>query len=183
MDGAGNNPERVDMKELVMKVIVAGEPGSGKSVISQVNDACISLRPLGVSIGLKSIPDEEQQCKMTFTTWTLTEGRPKGTTYLRGSKAAIICADLTNVKTIKKMRTWAKSIRKGVGDIPLIFVGNNVKEASGNNVDLMLEIAQSFDAPVVLTRLDDRTSIEEVFVQVVKAINGKKKEESEICKT
>lgn len=183
MDVAGNNPVGVEMKELVMKVIVAGEPGSGKSVISQVNDACISLRPLGVSIGLKSIPDKEQQCKMTFTTWTLTKGRPKNTTYLRGSKAAIICADLAKVKTINKMRTWAKSIRKGVGDIPLVFVGNNVKDAAGDNVDLILKIAQSFDAPVVLTRLDDRSSIEEVFVQVVKAVRGTVKDDSEICET
>ena len=161
-----------------MKVIVAGEPGSGKSVISQVNDACISLRPLGVSIGLKSIPDEEQQCRMTFTTWTLTKGRPKDTTYLKGSKAAIICADLTKVRTVKKMRTWVKSIRKGVGDIPLIFVGNNVDGAKGDNVELIMSIARSYDSPVVLTRLDDRSSIEEVFVQVVKAIRGKVRENS-----
>ena len=183
MDVAGNNPEDIDMKELVMKVIVAGEPGSGKSVISQVNDACISLRPLGVSIGLKSIKDKEQQCKMTFTTWTLTKGRPKGTTYLKGSKAAIICADLTKLRTIKKMRMWAKSIRERVGDIPLVFVGNNVNKAGGDNMDLMLKIAQSFDAPVVLTRLDDRTSIEEVFVQVVKAVRRNVKEDPEICET
>jgi len=171
------------MKELVMKVIVAGEPGSGKSVISQVNDACISLRPLGVSIGLKSIPDKEQQCNLTFTTWTLTKGRPKDTTYLQGSKAAIICADLTKIKTIKKMRSWAKSIRKGVGDIPLIFVGNNVTDAEGGNVDLILKIAKSYDSPVVLTRLDDRASIEEVFLQVVKAVRGSVKEDSKICGT
>ncbi len=171
------------MKELVMKVIVAGEPGSGKSVISQVNDACISLRPIGVSIGLKSIPDEEERCIMTFTTWTLTKGRPKDTTYLRGTRAAIICADLTKVKTIKKMRAWDKSIRKGVGDIPLIFVGNNVNDAMGDNVTLMLKIAQSFDSPVVLTRLDDKASIEQVFVQVVKAVRNRVKDDSEICDT
>ncbi len=61
MDAAGNIPERVRMKELVMKVIVAGEPGLGKSVISQVNDACISLRPLGVSIGLKAIKGKRKE--------------------------------------------------------------------------------------------------------------------------
>jgi GTPase SAR1 family protein len=183
LDETGNNPEEVDMKELVMKVIVAGEPGSGKSVISQVNDACISLRPLGVSIGLKSIPDKEQQCKMTFTTWTLTKGRPKGTTYLKGSKAAIICSDLAKVKTVKKMRMWAKSIIKGVGDIPLVFVGNNVDKAHGDTLDMIQKIAWSFDAPVVLTRLDDRPSIEEVFVQVVKAVRSHGKEDTEICET
>lgn len=168
------------MKELVMKVVVAGEPGSGKSVISQVNDACISLRPLGVSIGVKSIPDAEQNCRMTFTTWTLTKGRPKDTTYLRGTRAAIIVSDLTKVKTVKKMRMWAKSIIKGVGDVPLVFVGNNVEAAHGDTVDMIKKIAWSFDAPVVLTRLDDRSSIEEVFVQVVKAVRETVKDDEAV---
>ncbi|UCF08299.1 MAG: hypothetical protein JSW28_01010 [Thermoplasmata archaeon] len=163
------------MKEKVLKIIVAGEPGSGKSVISQVHDACISLRPMGVSIGLKTIPDEEESCRMTFTTWILTEGRPKDTTYLKGTRAAIIVSDLTKIKTVKKMKAWARSIRKGVGDIPLVFVGNNVDDANGNEVDLMIKIAKSFDSPVVLTRLGDRTSIEEVFAQVVKAVRNQSK--------
>lgn len=158
------------MKEIRMKVIVAGEPGSGKSIISEVNDACISLRQFGVSIGLKTMERDETQCCMTFITWTLTKGRPKGTSYYKGSKAAVIVCDLTKGYTIKKMKTWAKSIRKGIGGIPLVFVGNNVDEAKGNNVELMLKIAKSYDSPVVLTRLEDRESIEEVFVQIVNAV-------------
>ncbi len=160
------------MKEIRIKVIVAGEPGSGKSVISEVSDACISLRPFGVSIGLKTMAREEAQCCMTFITWTLTKGRPKDTSYYKGSKAAAIVCDLTKVKTIKKMNTWAKSIQKGVGDIPLVFVGNNVDAAAGNNVEMMIKIAKSYSSPVVLTRLEDRESIEEVFVQIVKAIGA-----------
>ena len=164
------------MKEIRIKVIVAGEPGSGKSVISEVSDACISLRPFGVSIGLKTVPNEEAQCCMTFITWTLTKGRPKESSYFKGSKAAVIVCDLTKVKTIKKMKIWAKSIRKGVGDIPMVFVGNNVSAAEGNNVELMIKIAKSNSSPVVLTSLENRESIEEVFAQIVKAIGTGLKE-------
>ncbi|UCE73883.1 MAG: hypothetical protein JSV56_12825 [Methanomassiliicoccales archaeon] len=158
------------MKEIQIKVIVAGEPGSGKSIISEVNDACISLKGLGVSIGLKTLEDEETQCCMTFITWTLAEGRPKDTSYIQGSKAAVIVCDLTKGKTVKKMKKWAKSIKKGIGEVPFIFVGNNVDTAEGSEVDLMLNYAKKYDAPVVLTRLSDRASIEEVFVQIVKVI-------------
>ncbi|UCE38781.1 MAG: hypothetical protein JSW00_06010 [Thermoplasmata archaeon] len=158
------------MKEIRMKVIVAGEPGSGKSILSEVNDACISLRPFGVSIGLKTIDAEDAQCCMTFTTWTLTKGRPKDTSYFKGSKAAVIVCDLTKGYTVKKMKTWAKSIRKGVGGIPMVFVGNNVDSAKGNNVDTLLKIAKSYKSPVVLTRLEDRDSIEEIYEQIVKSI-------------
>ena len=158
------------MKEIRIKVIVAGEPGSGKSVISEVSDACISLRPFGVSIGLKTVPNEDAQCCMTFITWTLTKGRPKVTSYYKGSKAAVIVCDLTKTNTIKRMKTWAKSIRKGIGGIPLVFVGNNVDAAAGDDVEMMLKIAKSYSSPVVLTRLEDRKSIEEVFGQIVKAV-------------
>jgi hypothetical protein len=171
------------MKELVMKVVVAGEPGSGKSMISQVNDACISLRPLGVSIGLKSIPDEEQQCKMTFTTWTLTKGRPRDSTYLKGTRAAIIVSNLTKVRTVKKMGMWAKSIIQGVGNIPLVFVGNNADGAPHDTVDMIKKIAWSFDAPVMLTRLDDRSSVEEIFLQVIKVVRSNERKGSIISKT
>jgi GTPase SAR1 family protein len=162
--------KRIVMKEIQMKVIVAGEPGSGKSIISEVSDACVSLRSLGVSIGLKTVDNIEAQACMTFITWTLTKGRPKRTSYYKGTKAAVIVCDLTKPRTIKKMKTWAKSIKKGVGMIPLVFVGNNVDQAKSNNVDVMLRIAKSYDSPVVLTRLKDRDSIEEVFVQIIKAV-------------
>ena len=158
------------MKEIRLKVIVAGEPGSGKSIISEVSDACISLRQFGVSLGLKTVDSEEAECMLTFLTWTLTKGRPRDTSYYKGTKAAVIVCDLTKGHTIKKMKTWAKSIKKGVGKIPLIFVGNNVDRAKGNNVDLMLKIAKSYDSPVVLTRLEDRESIEEIFVQIINAV-------------
>lgn len=161
------------MKEIRLKVIVAGEPGSGKSVISEVTDACISLRPFGVSIGLKTVDSEDPHCSISFTTWTLTKGRPKKTSYFKGTKAAVIVCDLKKSQTVKKMKAWARSIRKGVGDIPLVFVGNNVDKVKGNNMDIMLKIAQSFDSPVVLTRLEDRDSIEEVFVQIIKAVGPK----------
>jgi GTPase SAR1 family protein len=158
------------MREIQVKVIVAGEPGSGKSILSEVNDACISLKKLGVSIGLKTVEDEEAEVCMTFITWTLTEGRPRDTSYLQGSRAAAIVCDLTKGKTVKKMKKWAKSLKKGVGDIPLIFVGNNVDSASTSEVDLMLSTAKKYGAPVVLTRLSDKDSIEEIFIQIIKAI-------------
>jgi GTPase SAR1 family protein len=158
------------MKEIQVKVIVAGEPGSGKSILSEVNDACISLRKLGVSIGLKTMEDEDAQVVMTFITWTLTEGRPRDTTYMQGTKAAVIVCDLTKGKTVKKMKKWAKSLNKGVGDVPLIFVGNNVDSAATSEVDLMLATAKKYNAPVVLTRLTDKGSIEEIFIQIIKAI-------------
>jgi GTPase SAR1 family protein len=158
------------MKEIQIKVIVAGEPGSGKSILSEVNDACISLRKLGVSIGLKTLEDEDAQVVLTFITWTLTVGRPRDTLYLQGTRVAVIVCDLTKGKTVKKMKKWARSLHKEVGEIPLIFVGNNVDSASGSEVDMMLSQAKTYDAPVVLTRLSDRDSIEEVFIQIIKAI-------------
>ncbi len=87
------------MKEIQIKVIVAGEPGSGKSILSEVNDACISLRKLGVSIGLKTMEDEDAQVVMTFITWTLTEGRPRDSSYMQGTRAAVIvCAILPRAR-------------------------------------------------------------------------------------
>lgn len=162
--------QEIRMKEIRLKVIVAGEPGSGKSIISEVSDACISLRPFGVSLGLKTVDSEEAECMLTFLTWTLTKGRPRDTSYYKGTKAAVIVCDLTKSHTIKKMKSWAKSIRKGVGQIPLVFVGNNVDRAKGNNVDLMLKIAKSYKSPVVLTSLKDRGSIEELFVQIINSV-------------
>ena len=107
---------------------------------------------------------------MTFITWTLIKGRPKDTSYFEGSKAAVIVCDLMKEPTITKMSAWAESIRKGIGKVPLVFVGNNVDEASKNNVEMMNKIAKSYASPVVFTYLEDRDSIEEVFVQIINAV-------------
>lgn len=112
-------------KKLKSKIIITGEPGAGKSFISQAADACIASQEIGVSIGKISETIEDTSHEMTLLTWAITKGRPKVSTHLDHAHAAIIVCDLTKPETVNQTSKWAKRILTFTGDIPLFFAGNN----------------------------------------------------------
>lgn len=116
-------------KNLKSKIIITGEPGSGKSFLAEAADKCVASKEIGVSVGKMTKTLENNEYEMTLITWALTEGRPKESTYLNQANAAVIVCDLSKPDTVSQTNKWAKRILKFSGDIPIYFAANNIENA------------------------------------------------------
>ena len=162
------------MDEYKFKLIIAGEPGAGKTDIANAADACLPLRPFGVSISKKFDGSLDVNCNLTLMIWTLSERRPKETTFYTGTDGAIIVCNLQKWQTISKMIRWADSIRDNIGDIPLFFIGNKYDLAEPDHIDLLKKIARSYNSPWYYINYDEKDEVKEVFNSVARALLKKK---------
>lgn len=151
------------MKNFKLKIIIAGEPGSGKSFIARAADACIPVREIGASIGKISERFSDMSCEMMLITWAITRGRPKDTTHLGHSAAAIIVCDLTKPKTVERAPVWANSILRVAGDIPLFFVANNINLGTPEALNRFQEEARTYNSPWFYIQSEDLDSVKELF--------------------
>jgi signal recognition particle receptor subunit beta len=137
---------KTKLKNLKTKIIITGEPGAGKSFITQATDACIPSQEIGVSIGKLSKTIEDTSHEMTLLTWAITRGRPKVSTHLDHAHAAIIVCDLTKPETVNQTSKWAKRILTFTGDIPLFFAGNNADTCSSETYREFRKVAHEYNS-------------------------------------
>ncbi len=158
------------MQDYKLKLIIAGEPGAGKTQIANAADACLPLKPFGVSISKKFDGSLDVNCNLTLMIWTLTERRPKETTFYWGTDGAVIVCNLLKWETISKMTRWAESIRSNIGPIPLFFIGNNYNVAEPQQINLLKKIAKSYDCPWYYLNQNDRKEVQDVFNSVARKL-------------
>jgi signal recognition particle receptor subunit beta len=136
----------VKNKNLKSKIIITGEPGSGKSFLAEAADKCVASQEIGVSVGKMKKTMEENEYEMTLITWALTEGRPKESTYLDEAHAAVIVCDLSKPETVAQTHKWAKRILKFSGDIPLYFAVNNLENAKPQAYKNLRNVANMYNS-------------------------------------
>jgi hypothetical protein len=158
------------MNDFKLKLIIAGEPGAGKTEVASAADACLPLRPFGVAIGKKFDGSLDVNCNLTLMIWTLIEHRPKENTFYEGTDGAVIICNLLKWDTISKMTRWAYSIRNNIGDIPLFFIGSNYKSASPKQINLLKRIAKSYDSPWYYINKNEREEVQDVFNSVARKL-------------
>ena len=107
---------------------------------------------------------------MTLMIWTLSERRPKETTFYTGANGAIIVCNLEKWSTISKMIKWADSINSNIGNIPLFFIGNNYDLAEPDHITLLKKIAKSYESPWYYINYEDKDEVKEVFNSVARKL-------------
>ena len=148
-----NDEEIIEQR---LKVIIVGDAGAGKHNVAKGADVCVPFKTFGVSIGKKTNVDKKINYKLTLIFWTLTEGRPRKTTYFHGAGAAIIVGDLDSRHSIKRMRNWVGTIRDYVGEIPLFFIGTKHNSKPHKKLTHLEKLADDFNAQYfVLSREKD----------------------------
>jgi signal recognition particle receptor subunit beta len=150
-------------KTMKTKIIIAGEPGAGKSFIVQTADACVASQEIGVSIGKISETIEETSNEMTLMTWAITEGRPKESTHMDFASAAIIVCDLTKPKTVSETTEWAHRVLNHAGNIPLFFAANNANLGSQDTYRQLRKVAHNFNSPCFPIPGNDRKSARDLL--------------------
>jgi hypothetical protein len=152
-----------NLKNVKVKIIIAGEPGSGKSYIAQAVDACIPARRIGVSIGKVSEPLQNTSVEMTLLTWTITWGRPMEKTHLKQAEAAIIVCNLERPETVKKTPLWAERIQEIAGGIPLYFAAINTNLETWEEFEWLKEKAGKYDSTCFPIDMHDLHSARKLF--------------------
>ncbi len=166
-----NNEDK--MIEQRLKVIIAGAAGSGKGEVAKGADICVPFKSLGVSLGKKTNLNEKINYKLILFFWTLTKGRPRDTTYLAGSSAAIIVGNLNKTKSISKMSFWAEKIHGFVGEIPLFFIGTIDGSRPIRRINRMKKLAKSYNASYFLLPLTDENRMELIFQSIANRLAKK----------
>ena len=156
------------MVEQRLKVIIVGEPGVGKKNVAKGADVCMPFKSLGVSIGKKINLDRRINFKLTLLFWTLTKGRPKVSTYFNGSGAAIIVGDLNSLKSIKKMRFWADSVKENIGNIPMFFIGTKNNSNSNKNLSKLSKLADDYNSHYFILYRDSENGFKPILKSIAK---------------
>jgi hypothetical protein len=151
------------VKNVKVKIIMAGEPGAGKSFIAQTADACIPARKIGVSIGKVSEAFSDTSVEMTLLTWTISDKRPTKTTHLKQAEAAIIVCDITKPETVDKTPYWADRIHDIAGDIPIFFAAINAHIEYWDKVIWLRDIAKKYNSTYYPINKDDLVSARKLF--------------------
>jgi signal recognition particle receptor subunit beta len=133
-------------KNLKSKIIITGEPGSGKTLLSQAADTCVASPEIGVSVGKMKKRLDDTEYEMTLITWAVTDGRPKESTYLDQAHAAIVVCDTSRPETVAQTSKWAARILKFSGDIPIFFAANNIEKGSPDTIRQLRDVAQKFNS-------------------------------------
>jgi hypothetical protein len=153
-------------------VIIVGDAGSGKHDVAKGADICVPFKTFGVSIGKKTNVDKRINYKLTLIFWTLTEGRPRETTYFHGAGAAIIVGDLDSRHSIKRMRNWVGTIRDYVGEIPLFFVGTKHNSKRHRKYTHLEKLAHDFNGKYFLLARNQEGALKTILKSIAKHIGN-----------
>lgn len=82
--------------------------------------------------------------------------------YYRGSSGALVVSDVTREDTLENMSHWAKSLRDGVGDIPLVFICNKT-DLKKTTTKAIADRARPFNASCFLTSAKTGKNVENAF--------------------
>lgn len=154
-----------------VKIIIVGEPGAGKSFIAKTTDSCYPTREIGASIGKITMNFEDTSCEMTLMTWAVTTGRPKESTHLEHSQAAIIVCDLTKPDTVLLTPVWADRILNVAGNIPIFFAANNADMGTSEDLNLLKRVANKFNSPCFPIHSEDRKSARKLFSLIAQVLS------------
>ncbi|MCG3226168.1 MAG: GTP-binding protein [Candidatus Heimdallarchaeota archaeon] len=123
------------------KISLCGDPGVGKTSIA-LRQAQNSFPPvhqptLGANFLIWNTIIEGEEIKLIIADSGSQERfLPVLPTYFQGSLAAAIVFDITSQESFDKLDFWLETLKKGVGEIPIVLVGNKNDLKSDREVSI-----------------------------------------------
>ncbi|MHA1727433.1 MAG: Rab family GTPase [Promethearchaeota archaeon] len=93
--------------------------------------------------------------------------------YFKGSNAALGVYDITSPESLLKIPGWVTSIKKSVGKIPMVLLGNKIDLATEQQrVDEKesLDLAKKLECEHMYTSALTGKNVEEAFIKIAKKI-------------
>lgn len=86
--------------------------------------------------------------------------------YFKGSNGAIGVFDVTSHDSLLKIPGWVTSIKKSVGSIPMILLGNKIDLERKVPVEEATDLAARLSCEYMETSAKDGTNVEEAFLKI-----------------
>jgi Ras-related protein Rab-8A len=92
--------------------------------------------------------------------------------YFEGSHGVIAVCDMTRKETLYDLNNWVQMIRKQVGDVPIVFLGNkmDLKERLVVSEDDLAGISTVHSAPHYLSSARSGSGVNDAFKSLAEAI-------------
>jgi len=129
------------------KISLCGDPGVGKTSIA-LRQAQNSFPPvhqptLGANFLIwNTIFNGEEIRLIIADSGSQERFLPVLPTYFQGSLAAAVVFDITSQESFDKLDFWLENLKKGIGEIPIVLVGN--KTDLKNDREVSIEDAEKY---------------------------------------
>ncbi|KAH3743736.1 Rab GTPase [Pelomyxa schiedti] len=168
--------------DFLYKIVLLGDSGVGKSnIVARFNKNQFSLETrttIGVDIANKEITLDGS--KISLQLWD-TAGQERfraiSPAYYRGADAALLVYDITKRDSFASMTRWLTELKENVDhSLTIVLIGNksdlhHLREVS---IAEAQALAETNSLHFMETSARNAVNIEEVFVQVIKALQGAK---------
>ena len=140
------------MKKFILKILLAGEGGVGKTTLLhryvEGKFSAETRMTIGVEFFLKEVEIDSKFC--TLQLWDF-GGQERFRflleSYVLGAKGALLLFDLTRPITLEKLENWVSICRRGDPNLPILFLGT--KHDLSNDImvtnDYALEFKEAFN--------------------------------------
>ena len=162
--------------QLVKKILLIGDPGSGKTslirkfVLDIFDDRYLTT--LGTKVTNKTMiisPQElSEKVELKLMIWDVMgqqEYKLIQESAFLGASGAVTVGDLSRAETLEHLGNWVSDLFNITGVVPLVFVGNKVDmfDKETVNVDQLEQLAMSYEAPFFLTSAKTGENVENTF--------------------
>lgn len=135
------------MASVVLKLVVGGEGGVGKTTILQRFLTHEFVKGTTMTIGVQFHIQELERNGISFklAMWDL-GGQDRFrfvlSDYCVGSIGAFLVFDMSDLSTLESMDTWVGTFRKRVPDLPILLIGTKCDKVSPEDRNIIEEIAR-----------------------------------------
>ncbi|MHA1505714.1 MAG: Rab family GTPase [Candidatus Asgardarchaeia archaeon] len=161
-------------KESAIKVILVGDGRVGKtSLVNTFSYSRFSSEykmTIGATFASKDVYVNEKLVKLSI--WDLA-GQPRfnevSRIFVKGARGVLYVFDLTREETLRNLTNWYSMVKREVGDIPNVVVGNKLDLAlNTERLDSFAEkFAEKLGGRYIKTSAKHKKNVKEAFLTLV----------------
>jgi small GTP-binding protein len=174
---------KIQKKNYVFKILVAGDGGVGKTTLLRrfvkgIFDES-TIETVGVDFFLKEIEFDEVKCSLQL--WDLggqERFRHLLENFIMGSRAALLLMDLTRLPKMQDIVNWVNMVRLHDLDLPILLIGTkyDLEDAIAIDDESALNIKSAFNMfDYIKTSSKTGYNVDEVFERITKELIKKSK--------
>jgi small GTP-binding protein len=160
------------------KITLFGSANVGKTslIIRFIKDSFSEdlKKTIGTNFLIKDVELPEEHVNLRLLIWDIggqAQFSSMRNMYFKGSNGAIGVYDVTSPESLLRIPGWVSSIKKAVGNIPMILIGNkadlvNERRVTKEDSD---DLAARLECTHLETSAKDGTNVEKMFYEIAKA--------------
>ena len=164
-----------EKKIFKFKICLFGSPGVGKTslILRYIKESFSEdlKKTIGTNFLIKEVEIDNLICRLLI--WDIggqSQFSSLRQVYFKGSQAAIGVYDITSPESLHRILDWVNSIKKSVGSIPMILVGNKIDIEKERRIprEDALDLAARLECPHYEASAKMGDNVEKFFLDITK---------------